>query len=177
MAVATDNGTHFMGEFDTFLMAMKITHHWGTPYHPQSTGQAERTNALLINRLRPWFTEGSKFEWDHYLQAATLAINSRQSPRLSCSPMQALFGRKPKIPSEVNALRLAIQNIAARYAEVEEMQPEEHRNRLRLLGSIRDDAIRITQEVDRRMMERYNRRIKPYVFKKGDRVWMRSCID
>ena len=177
VAVATDNGTHFMGEFDTFLKAMNITHHWGTPYHPQSTGQAERTNALLINRLRPWFTEGSKFEWDHYLQAATLAINSRQSPRLLCSPMQALFGRKPKVPTEVNALRLAIQNIAARYAKVEEMQPEEHRDRLRLLGSIRDDAIRITQEINRRMVERYNRRIKPYVFKKGDRVWMRSRID
>ena len=82
--------------------------------------------------------------------------------------MQALFGRKPKVPSEVNALRLAIQNIAARYAEAEEMQLEEHRDRLRLLGSIRDDAIRITQEVNRRMVERYNRRIKPYVFKKGE---------
>ena len=57
------------------------------------------------------------------------------------------------------------------------MQPEEHRARLRLLGSIRDDVIRITQEVNRRMVERYNRRIKPYVFKKGDRVWMRSRID
>ena len=27
------------------------------------------------------------------------------------------------------------------------------------------------------MVERYNRRIKPYVFNKGDRVWMRSRID
>ena len=53
VAVATDNGAHFMGEFDTFLTTMKITHHWGTPYHPQSTGQAEGTNALLINRLQP----------------------------------------------------------------------------------------------------------------------------
>ena len=57
------------------------------------------------------------------------------------------------------------------------MQPEEHRDRLRLLGSIRDDIFQITQEVNRRMMERYNRRIKPYVFKTGDRVWMRNRID
>ena len=84
--------------------------------------------------------------------------------------MQALFGRKPKIPAEVDALRLAVQNIAARYAEAEEMQPEEHRDRLRLLGSIHNDVIRITQEVNRRMVEHYNRRIKPYVFKTGDRV-------
>ena len=57
------------------------------------------------------------------------------------------------------------------------MQPEEHRDRLRLLGSIRDDAIRITQKVNRRMVEHYNCCIKPYVFKKGDRVWMRNRID
>ena len=90
--------------------------------------------------------------------------------------MQALFGRNLKIPSEVNALRLAIQNIAPRYAEVEKIHPEKHHESLRLLGSIRDDARRVTQEVNRRMVERYNRRIQPYVFKKGDRVWMRSRI-
>ena len=88
--------------------------------------------------------------------------------------MEALFGRKPKVPSEVNVLSLAIKNIAARYAEVEEMHPEEHRERLRLLGSIRDDAIRVTQEVNQRMTERYNRRIHPHEFKKGNQVWMRT---
>ena len=90
--------------------------------------------------------------------------------------MEALFGRKPKVPSEVNALRLAIKNIAARYAEVEEMHPEEHRERLRLLGSIRDDDIRVTQEVNQRMTERYNRCVHPHMFKKRDQVWMRSQI-
>ena len=91
--------------------------------------------------------------------------------------MQALFGRKPKIPSEIIALRLAIRNISARYAEVEHMHPKKHRERLRLLGSIRDDAIHVIEEVNHRMMERYNRRIQPYAFKEGDRVWMRSRID
>ena len=70
----------------------------------------------------------------------------------------------------------AIKNIAARYVEVEEMDPKKHRARLRLLGSIRDDTIRVTQEVNRRMAERYNRCIRPYVFREGDRVWMRSRI-
>ena len=71
---------------------------------------------------------------------------------------------------------LAIKNIATRYAQAEEMHPEEYCERLRLLGSIRDDAIRVTQEVNRLMAERYNRRVHPHVFKKGDKVWMRSQI-
>ena len=91
--------------------------------------------------------------------------------------MQALFGRKPKLPSELKVLQLAVENISARYAEVEHMHPREHRERLRLLGSIRDDAIRVTEEVNRRMTERYNRRIQPYTFKTGERVWMKSRID
>ena len=81
-----------------------------------------------------------------------------------------LIWTKTKDPSVVNALRLAIKSIATRYAEVEQMQPEEHRERLRLLGSIRDDAIRVTQEVNQRMTERYNRHIHPHIFKKGDQV-------
>ena len=88
--------------------------------------------------------------------------------------MEALFEQKSKFPSEVNALGLAIKSIAARYAELEGMHPKGHRERLRLLGSIRDDAIWVTQEVNRSMTERYNRRVRPHVFKNGDQVWMRS---
>ena len=88
--------------------------------------------------------------------------------------MEDLLGSKPNVPSEVNVMGLAIKKIAARYAEVEKMHPEEHRERLRLLGSIRDDAMRVTQEANQQMTERYNRRVRPHVFKKGDQVWMRS---
>ena len=48
--------------------------------------------------------------------------------------------------------------------------------RWRKMGSIWDDAIRVTQNVNRRMMEQYNSRIQPYIFKKRDRVWKRSWI-
>lgn len=40
--------------------------------------------------------------------------------------MEALFMHKPKVPMDVNALRLAINNIATRYAEVKDTHPEHH---------------------------------------------------
>ena len=48
LAVATDNGQHFKGEFDELLEKLHVTHHWGSPYHPQSIGQAEKTNGLIM---------------------------------------------------------------------------------------------------------------------------------
>lgn len=85
--------------------------------------------------------------------------------------------RKPKIPMEFNALRLAINNIAARCAEVEDMLHEDHNRWLRLLGSMRDDVVRITQAINRRIIQQYNRRIRPYVFQRGDKVWMKARIN
>ena len=57
LAVATDNGQHFKGEFDELLEKLHVAHHWGSPYHPQSTGQAEKTNGLITARIRRWLPE------------------------------------------------------------------------------------------------------------------------
>ena len=62
LAVATDNGQHFKGEFDELLEKLHVAHHWGSPYHPQSTGQAEKTNGLIMARIR-WLPEGDQ-NWD-----------------------------------------------------------------------------------------------------------------
>ena len=54
VVVITDNGSHFKGEFDQFCAGMGIQHRLGTPYHPQTTGQVERTNRLLLGHIRKW---------------------------------------------------------------------------------------------------------------------------
>ena len=86
------------------------------------------------------------------------------SPRLSCSLMEALLERKPKIPMEVNALPSPLSNIATRYSEMEDMHLEDHHQRLRLLGSIRDDTVHVTKEANRQMMQWYNRCIQSHIF-------------
>jgi transposase InsO family protein len=52
--VITDNGTHFMGDFHQLCIMKGIEHRYATPYHPQTAGQDERTNGLLIDRARKW---------------------------------------------------------------------------------------------------------------------------
>ena len=52
ITVITDNGTHFKGEFHDLCEGLGIQHRYGSPYHPQTIGQDERTNGLLLDRIR-----------------------------------------------------------------------------------------------------------------------------
>jgi transposase InsO family protein len=54
LVVITDNGSHFKGEFSDLCSRLGIQHRYATPYHPQTTGQDERTNGLLLGRIRKW---------------------------------------------------------------------------------------------------------------------------
>ena len=152
LAVATDNGTHFMAEFDELLRKLHVAHHWGSPYHPQSTGQAEKTNGLIMARIRRWTTEDDR-EWDKYLAMATLAVNSRRSGRLKMSPMESLFGKTPKSPYEVDAALASVDDLAERFRTIEDTA--DLQERLRLLGTIRDEAIRTTQVINEKMKKRF----------------------
>jgi len=43
--VISDGGSHFIDKkFRTFLAEVGIRHNIGTPYHPQTSGQAEKSN-------------------------------------------------------------------------------------------------------------------------------------
>ena len=114
LAVATDNGQHFKGEFDELLEKLHVTHHWGSPYHPQSAGQAEKTNGLIMARIRRWLPEGDR-NWDQYVSTTILAINSQRNERLKMSQMEALFGKTPKSPSEVSAALATVDDISERF--------------------------------------------------------------
>src|SRR3954468_12260769 len=69
--VITDNGTHFKGEFQAMCEKMGITHKFGTAYHPQTTGQDEQTNGLLLDRIRKWRVDVYN-RWDEDIAASIL---------------------------------------------------------------------------------------------------------
>ena len=171
LAVATDNGTHFMAEFGELLRKLHVAHHWGSPYHPQSTGQAEKTNGLIMARIRGW-TTGNDQEWDKYLAMATLAVNSRRSGRLKMSPMESLFGKTPKSPYEVGAALASVDDLAERFRTIEDTA--DLQERLRLLGTIRDEAIRTTQVISEKMKKRFGGSLETSSFGIGALVIVRN---
>ena len=89
--VITDNGSHFKGEFHDYCMKMGIQHRFGTAYHPQTTGQDERTNGLLLGRIHKWRLEEYN-KWDEDMPASVLACNTRKILTTGFSAMESLMG-------------------------------------------------------------------------------------
>jgi transposase InsO family protein len=51
-AVISDGGSHFIDKhFEKYLMNHGIQHNVATPYHPQTSGQAEMSNKQIKNIL------------------------------------------------------------------------------------------------------------------------------
>ena len=69
------------------------------------------------------------------------------------SPMEALFGKTPRSPSEVSAALATVDDISERFRAIEDI--EDPGERLRILGSIRDEATRVTAMVNERMKKRF----------------------
>lgn len=143
----------------------------GSPYHPQSTGQAEKTKGLIMARIRIWLSEGSQ-NWDQYIPATTLVVNSQQSERLKMSPMEALFGKTTRSPSEASAALETIKDISKRFRAIDDI--EDPGERLRILGSIHDEATRVTAMVNERMKKRFGRTNDFSPFRVGTLVLVRN---
>src|ERR671931_649696 len=56
--VISDGGSHFIDrKFRRFLADLGIRHNVGTPYHPQTSGQAETSNKQIKNILQKTVNE------------------------------------------------------------------------------------------------------------------------
>ena len=50
--LVSDQGLHFLNElFEDMMVKCRINHRKTTPYHPQTNGQTERVNGILVSIL------------------------------------------------------------------------------------------------------------------------------
>ena len=69
-------------------------------YHAQTNGQVERMNQTLI-RMIGKLEDDKKACWSLYLPEVLLAYNSTRSAVTGYSPHFLLFGRRPRIPVDL----------------------------------------------------------------------------
>ena len=78
-------------------------------YHPQTDGQTESSNKIIINCLR-YYVNRTTSDWSKYLSVVQLALNSRVHSSTKVSPFYLNFGRLPDT-FEINTSRYNMNTI------------------------------------------------------------------
>ena len=168
--VITDNGSHFRGAFHELCTKMGIEHRFATAYHPQTTGQDERTNGLLLGRIRKWRLDEYN-KWDVDMPASVLACNTRKISTTGFSAMESLMGYTAGTASGLKLMKMSKKELNERIKLVVGEIPDKITGmRLRVLESLRDESIRVKEITSKKMKERYDKRVHERPFAVGDEV-------
>ena len=96
--IVSDQGTQFTSRFWKRLHeSMDTKLNFGSAYHPQTDGQAERTNQVLEDMLRACALKHGR-SWDKSLPYAEFSYNNSYQASLKMAPFEALYGRKCRTP-------------------------------------------------------------------------------
>jgi len=108
--LVSDRGTHFLNDLIREMTEkFKIDHRKTTPYHPQTNGQTERVNGILVSILRKTVID-SKRDWDTKLTAALWAYRTTYKVTTRATPFSLVYGLEATLPIEyeVESLRVAV---------------------------------------------------------------------
>jgi len=91
--IQSDNGTEFVNQLMQQLMkTYAIDHRLITAYHPRANGLVERTNKEASNILKK-VINGATQQWQLWLPAVQLALNTRVQERTNSTPFAIVHGR------------------------------------------------------------------------------------
>ena len=134
--LVSDRGTHFLNDLiSEMTQRFKINHRKTTPYHPQTNGQTERVNGILVGILRKTVID-SKRDWDVKLNAALWAYRTTYKVTTQATPFSLVYGIEATLPIEfeVESLRVAIgtrlndnESLRNRLEDLEELDEKRRR--------------------------------------------------
>src|SRR6184192_974733 len=164
ITVITDNGSHFKGEFHELCQRLNIQHWFSTTYHPQTVGQDERSNGLLLDRIRKWRREEDK-KWDDDLTSSIFACNTRRISTMNASAMETLMGYTAQTASKLKHNPISKQELSHKLASISNPDPDvTTQERLRILETFRDEVIRVRDFNQDKIKHRYDSKIRSKAF-------------
>jgi len=160
-SIISDRGTQFTAKFwKALCKALKIQALLSTPFHPQTDGQTERSNAILEQYLRA-YVNYLQDDWEAWLHLAEFAGNNHASETTGMSPFFANYGQDPLWQFDIRATR----------------QPEE-RQAMDLASKFQEITEHLQAEIARAQMahqEQADKKRKPApAYKIGDWVWFNA---
>ena len=162
--MVSDNGLQFDSRaFREFCTGLGIRNKYSTPAYPQSNGQAEAVNKVIVNGLKKRL-DNAKGNWAEELPNVLWAY--RTPPRRSTgeTPFSLTYGAEAVIPTEVSICSARV----ARYdpSSNDEMLIQQ----LDRLDERREAATIRLAEYQQKLARRYNRSVRARKFDAGDLV-------
>jgi transposase InsO family protein len=91
--VISDRGSHFIDRtFQKALLEVGVDHRIATPYHPQTSGQAETSNKQIRNILQKTVNEMGR-TWRSKLCEALWAFQMAYKRPIRIRPYQLVYGK------------------------------------------------------------------------------------
>ncbi|XP_020208116.1 uncharacterized protein LOC109793058 [Cajanus cajan] len=132
--------------------------------HPQSNGQAEAANKVILTELKRRLGS-AKGVWADELPEVLWAYRCTPQSTNRETPFRLTYGTDAMIPVEVGEPSFRRQSFQ------EESNDDALRAELDVLEEVRDKAQVVAEACKQRMTRRFNSNLKPRTFHEGDLVW------
>jgi len=166
--IITDNGTQFTArEFRDFCDNAGIQINYASVSHPQSNGQVERSNGMILQGLKPRIFDRLKpyaGKWLKETPSVLWALRTTPSRATGQTPFSLVYGSEAMLPTEIEHKSLRVQNYS------EEQSNDSRVDDLIRLEELREAAV-IQSAKHQQAMRRYHaRNVNPRGFNVGDFV-------
>ena len=162
-SIISDNGPQFDSRvYRDFCQELKIQNLYSTPWYPQSNGQAEASNKTLLTALKKRL-DSAKGKWVEELPGVLWAYRTMARRPTGVSAFTLTYGMEVIIPTVIDlpTICTSMPNPANEESMIKELDTSDE---LREAAAIR------VASYQRRLVNSYNKRVKPRMFQPGDLV-------
>ena len=162
----SDRGSEFTAKCLHELTRMCGIYQTHTPaYRPRADGLVERQIGTIRNMLAKFHAQYG--DWYQYLGPALFALRTAVQETTKYSPYEVLYGRRPRIPCDLNY---------GLPSSSEQAHPTSYRAMRQRLHQIYENVRRELATAADRMKQRYDasHRVGPSRLKRGDWVWIQT---
>ncbi|GAU24659.1 hypothetical protein TSUD_322670 [Trifolium subterraneum] len=170
--VVTDNGTQFTNKkFQEFLVTIGTTQHFTSVEHPQTNGQAEAANHVLLRGLRRRMGT-SKGNWTEELYNVMWSYRTTPHSTTGETPFRLTYRTEAVIPVEIGEPSSRIE-----YPPEEDINDELLREELDLVEELRTGASLQEATLKQKIAARHGKRVIKREFEAGSLVLRRNQKD
>src|SRR6266487_3749988 len=170
--VVTYNGTQFTNKkFQEFLTTIGTTQHFTSVEHPQTNGQAEAANRVLLRGLRRRMG-ASKGNWTEELHNVLWSYRTTPHSTTGETPFRLTYGTEAVIPVEIGEPSSRIE-----YPLEENINDELLREELDLVEELRTGASLREATLKQKIAARHDKKVIKREFEAGGLVLRRNLKD